>query len=73
MLAGSVRAYVNRFGVQPGREVLLFMACDNGWAKARDLVGAGARLSAVVDSRSEVDPEFKAVAKRAGALRRRRY
>jgi len=49
------------------------MACDNGWAKARDLVGAGARLSAVVDSRSEVDPEFKAVAKRAGALRRRRY
>lgn len=68
MLAGSVREYVNRFGVLPGREVVVFTACDDGWATARDLVSAGAHLSAVVDSRSEVDPEFKALAKRAGAL-----
>lgn len=68
MLAGSVREYVNRFGVLPGREVVLFTASDDGWATARDLVGAGARLSAVVDSRSEVDPEFKAFATRAGTL-----
>lgn len=68
MLAGSVRAYVNRFGVLPGREVVLFTAGDSGWATARDLVAAGALLSAIVDTRDEVDSAFKAFAERAGAL-----
>lgn len=68
MLAGAVRAYVNRFGVLPGREAVVFTAGDSGWATARDLVSAGARLSAVVDFRNEIDPALKTLAKRAGAL-----
>ncbi|MCS3765954.1 MULTISPECIES: sarcosine oxidase subunit alpha family protein [Bradyrhizobium] len=68
MLASAVRAYVNRFGVLPGSEAVVFTAGDSGWATARDLVSAGARLSAVVDSRSEIDPVFKTLAERAGAL-----
>lgn len=68
MLAGAVRAYVNRFGVLPGHEVVVFTTGDSGWATVRDLVAAGARLSAIVDSRSEIDPMFKALAERASAL-----
>ncbi|MBW5434046.1 sarcosine oxidase subunit alpha family protein [Bradyrhizobium canariense] len=67
MLAGAVRAYVNRFGVLPGREIVVFTTGDNGWATVCDLVAAGVRLSAIVDSRSEIDPTFKALAERAGA------
>lgn len=67
MLAGAVRSYVNRFGVLPGREAVVFTAGDSGWATARDLVTAGARLAAIVDPRPELDPAFEALAKRAGA------
>ncbi|MGL3210599.1 sarcosine oxidase subunit alpha family protein [Bradyrhizobium sp. BR 1433] len=67
MLAGAVRAYVNRFGVLPGHEAVVFTTGDNGWATVRDLVAAGSRLTAIVDSRSEIDPAFKALAKRVGA------
>lgn len=67
MLAGAVRAYVNRFGVLPGREVVVFTAGDAGWETVRDLGAAGARLAAIADSRSEIDPALKALAQRFGA------
>jgi sarcosine oxidase subunit alpha len=67
MLAGAVRTYVNRFGVLPGREAVVFTAGDEGWATVRDLAAAGASLAAIVDSRSEIHPEFKALAQRTGA------
>ncbi|WP_407175664.1 sarcosine oxidase subunit alpha family protein [Bradyrhizobium sp. STM 3562] len=68
MLASSVRAYVNRFGVLPGKDVVLYTAGDNGWTTVRDLVAAGVRLLAIVDTRDEIDPGFKALAERARAL-----
>ncbi|MGY2803809.1 sarcosine oxidase subunit alpha family protein [Bradyrhizobium sp. USDA 4506] len=68
MLAGAVRAYVNRFGVLPGHEVVVFTAGDSGWAAVSDLVEAGARVSAIVDSRGEIDSGFRALAERAGVL-----
>ncbi len=52
MLAGSVRAYVNRFGVSPGRQTAVFTNNDDGWRTAMDLVQAGASVSAVIDSRN---------------------
>ncbi|MCK1520084.1 sarcosine oxidase subunit alpha family protein [Bradyrhizobium sp. 17] len=67
MLAGAVRTYINRFGVLPGREAVLFTAGDGGWATARDLAAAGARVAAIVDSRSEIDPSLKTLAQRVGA------
>ncbi|WGR97958.1 sarcosine oxidase subunit alpha family protein [Bradyrhizobium sp. ISRA443] len=67
MLAAAVRTYVNRFGVLPGREAVVFTAGDDGWATARDLAAAGARVAAIVDSRSEIDPALKALAQRVGA------
>lgn len=67
MLSGAVRAYVNRFGVLPGREAVVFTAGDSGWATVRDLAESGAHLAAIVDSRSEINPEFKTLASRIGA------
>lgn len=66
MLGGAVRAYINRFGVLPGREAVVFTSADSGWATVRDLAEAGAHLAAVVDTRSEIHPDFKALAGRLG-------
>ncbi len=51
MLAGAVRAYVNRFGVAPGKRVSVFTNNDDGWRTATDLAKKGVRISAIVDSR----------------------
>ncbi|MBY0613501.1 MAG: sarcosine oxidase subunit alpha family protein [Beijerinckiaceae bacterium] len=67
MLAGAVRSYVNRFGVLPGREAVLFTTGDDGWTTARDLADAGARVVAIVDARAEIDAGLRALAERIGA------
>lgn len=67
MLAGSVRAYLNRYGVLPGRQAVVFATGDDGWATARDLAAAGATVSAIVDPRSEIDPALTLLAGKIGA------
>ncbi len=58
MLAGSVRAYLNRWAVAPGRRAVVFTNNDDGWRSARDLAAAGVEVAALVDSRAEaVVPE----------------
>ncbi len=54
MLAGAVRAYVNRYGVTPGKEVAVFTNNDDGWRTATDLYAKGVTITAVIDSR-EID------------------
>lgn len=54
MLAGSVRAYVNRWGVAPGRNVSIFTNNDDGWRTAEDLVNKGVNVAAIVDCRDRV-------------------
>ncbi|MEL6420430.1 MAG: sarcosine oxidase subunit alpha family protein [Pseudomonadota bacterium] len=56
MAAGAVRAYLNRYGVSPGRRVTLFANNDDAHRTARDLVRAGVHVAAVIDSRSDVEP-----------------
>jgi heterotetrameric sarcosine oxidase alpha subunit len=53
MLAGAVRAYLNRWGVAAGRCVALFVNNDDGWRTARDLAAAGVEVAAVVDPRPD--------------------
>ncbi|MRU15857.1 sarcosine oxidase subunit alpha family protein [Roseovarius sp. A21] len=53
MMAGAVRAYVNRFGVTPGRQVAVFTNNDDGWRTAKDLAGKGVEVVAVIDSRDK--------------------
>ena len=60
MLAGAARVYVNRFGVLPGRNVVVFTNNDDAYRTARDLSEAGASVT-LVDSRSEGDASSRAL------------
>ncbi|MEY9936624.1 2Fe-2S iron-sulfur cluster-binding protein [Streptacidiphilus sp. MAP5-3] len=51
--AAAVRTYVNRYAVLPGRRAVLFTTDDQAYATALDLVGAGAQVAALVDTRSQ--------------------
>ncbi|TIN74509.1 sarcosine oxidase subunit alpha family protein [Mesorhizobium sp.] len=52
MLASAMRAYLNRYGVAPGKSVAIFTTNDSGYALARDLEMAGVRLAVIIDSRA---------------------
>lgn len=53
MLAGSVRAYANRWRVTPGKKVALFTNNDDGWRTATDLAANGVDVSAIIDTRAD--------------------
>ncbi|MEI6098965.1 MAG: 2Fe-2S iron-sulfur cluster-binding protein, partial [Alphaproteobacteria bacterium] len=51
MLAGAVQTYLNRYGVVPGKRVTLFANNDNARIVARQLMAAGVKVVAIIDSR----------------------
>ncbi|QGX99041.1 sarcosine oxidase subunit alpha family protein [Roseovarius faecimaris] len=53
MMASAVRAYVNRWGVAPGRNVAVFANNDNAHRTAADLIEAGVHVSALIDTRHD--------------------
>ena len=53
MTAGAVRAYLNRWGVSPGRNVTIFGNTNDIHRTARDLLEAGVHVAAVIDSRHD--------------------
>ncbi|MFT7106628.1 MAG: sarcosine oxidase subunit alpha [Yoonia sp.] len=53
MMASAVRAYVNRWGVAPGKSVAIFGNNDDAHRTARDLVAVGIKVVAVIDSRED--------------------
>lgn len=57
MLASSVQAYVNRWGVTPGQRVVLFTNNNSVYAVAADLAAAGMQVEAILDCRKTVPPE----------------
>ena len=52
MMAGAARRYLNRYGVLPGREILVFTNNDDAYLTARDLSMAGAMVT-IVDTRKK--------------------
>ncbi len=54
MMASAVRAYVNRWGVAPGKSVTIFANNDDAHRTAHDLAAAGVRIAALIDSRDDV-------------------
>ncbi len=54
MTAGAVRAYLNRWGVAPGRSVAVFGNNDDAHRTARDLAQAGVRVAALIDVRPDM-------------------
>jgi heterotetrameric sarcosine oxidase alpha subunit len=53
MTAGAVRSYVNKWGVVPGRDVVVFGNNDDAHRTAQDLQAAGVHIAALVDSRPD--------------------
>ena len=51
MMAGAVRAYLNRWNVAPGRSVVVFGNNDGAHRTAADLLAAGVNVAALVDAR----------------------
>jgi sarcosine oxidase subunit alpha len=66
MLAGSVRTYMHRYGVLPGKRIVVATNNDSGWDAALDMARAGGEVAAVVDLRSEMAQEHLAAAARRG-------
>ncbi|MEW9305162.1 sarcosine oxidase subunit alpha family protein [Labrys neptuniae] len=66
MLASAARSYLNRYGVAPGRQAVVFTTSDDGWRTAADLVAAGVTVAAVVDPRPQVDAAVSGWAGKAG-------
>ncbi len=52
MLAGAVSTYVNRYGVAPGRQLVLSTNNDYAYRVALDWLDAGQKVVAVADARS---------------------
>ncbi|WP_428486093.1 sarcosine oxidase subunit alpha family protein [Rhodopila sp.] len=59
MLAGAARTYLHRYGIIPGRRVLLATADDSAYRTAADLHDAGIAIAAIVDQRAA--PEGEAI------------
>jgi sarcosine oxidase subunit alpha len=55
MLASAARAYVNRYGVKPGRRAVIATNNNDAYRTAIDLHHAGISIAAVVDSRRQPD------------------
>jgi len=53
MMASALQAYVNRFGVVPGRRAAIFTNGDSGHAVAADLAAAGGEVAAIIDPRPD--------------------
>jgi len=67
MLAGAVRAYVNRFGVAPGQRAVVVTNNDSAYGAAADLAASGVAIAAVVDARPAMRPELASLVASLGA------
>jgi len=63
MLAGAGRIYANRYGVLPGRRVVVMTNNDSAYRAAVDLAQAGATVAAIVDLRANADSAAIAAAR----------
>jgi heterotetrameric sarcosine oxidase alpha subunit len=66
MLAASLRSYINRFAVAPGRRAVVFANNDDALATLASLKKAGVEIEALVDPRP-ADPTILRRCERAGA------
>ena len=67
MLASAVSTYIQRYGVLPGREAVVFTNNDDGYQSALDLKACGAKVT-VVDPRAQSEGSLPAAARRHGVV-----
>jgi heterotetrameric sarcosine oxidase alpha subunit len=65
MLAQAARAYVNRFAVSPGREVVVATNNDGAYGAAVDLAASGSNVT-IVDLRQSVDGALQSAIEAVG-------
>lgn len=58
MLANAVDTYINRYGVLPGNDIVVFTNNDSAYATALNAHNRGAKVT-VVDTRSQISAEFE--------------
>jgi len=63
MLASSVSTYINRYGVAPGKKMVLFTTNDSAYQTALDWQQTGREIIAVVDTRSNPSGDIVAAVK----------
>ena len=66
VLAGAARTYLNRYGVTPGKRIVVATGHDGAYAAALDLHRAGVRIAAIADVRDEPNGPLIEAARRAG-------
>jgi sarcosine oxidase subunit alpha len=62
MLAGSVRTYINRYGVKPGKQAVIYTNNDSGYASIPVMIKAGMVVRAVIDNRDSASQEAMKIA-----------
>ncbi|WP_286166762.1 sarcosine oxidase subunit alpha family protein [Arthrobacter sp. AQ5-05] len=67
MLAAAARSYLNRYGVQVGRQIVVATTNDSAYALVEDLLAGGTSVAAVVDAREE--PSIRATELSARGVR----
>lgn len=66
MLAGAVSTYIRRYGVVPGKTLVLSTSNDDGYRAALDWKAAGHEVAAIADSRENPDGEWVEAARAQG-------
>ncbi|MCI0511364.1 heterotetrameric sarcosine oxidase alpha subunit [Chromohalobacter marismortui] len=66
LLAGAVSTYIRRYGVVPGRKLVLSTSNDHAYRAALDWQEAGREVAAIVDARTAPEGDLVAQAKAAG-------
>ncbi|MGW6404009.1 sarcosine oxidase subunit alpha family protein [Streptomyces sp. NPDC055134] len=66
MLAASVRTYINRYGVTPGRRAVVGTTNDSAYDTVADLHAAGIDIATVVDARPELSQRAAEIAAATG-------
>ncbi|MBR2688578.1 MAG: sarcosine oxidase subunit alpha family protein [Aquamicrobium sp.] len=67
MLASAAQRYTNQYGVLPGEKLTLFTNNDTAYQAAASLKKAGANIAAIVDVRTDISDQARALAASAGA------
>ncbi len=66
MLAEAARALATRYGVRPGRRIVVAAAHDSAYRAALDLSAAGCEIAMIADLRAAADGPLPEAARRAG-------
>ncbi len=62
MLCSAARRYINRYGVKPGTQAVVYANNDSGYGTLEALSVAGIKVSAVIDRRADPSAEARGIA-----------